>query len=103
MFAMAAWREAPCFSDAALALAEAATRLSDRADPVPDETWVEAVRHYDAPALASLILAIAIAHFGNRVNATTRQVAGECECPKPSSLCDRMDVFGVSRRKTKRI
>ena len=38
--AVAAWREAPYFTDAeraALALAEAITRLSDRADPVPDE------------------------------------------------------------------
>ena len=35
---VAAWREAPYFSDAeraALALAEAATRLADRPDPVP--------------------------------------------------------------------
>ena len=42
---MAAWREAPCFTDAeraALALAEAMTRLSDRADPVPDEVRDEA-------------------------------------------------------------
>jgi AhpD family alkylhydroperoxidase len=38
VFAVAAWREAPYFTDAeraALALAEAATRLSDRMDPVP--------------------------------------------------------------------
>jgi AhpD family alkylhydroperoxidase len=36
LFAVAAWREAPYFTDAeraALALTEAATRLSDRADP----------------------------------------------------------------------
>lgn len=36
---MAAWRDAPYFTDAertALALTEAVTRLSDRADPVPD-------------------------------------------------------------------
>ncbi len=40
LFALAAWREAPYYSDAeraALALTEAATRLNDRADPVPDE------------------------------------------------------------------
>ncbi len=39
LFAVAAWREAPWFTEAeraALALAEAATRLSDQADPVPD-------------------------------------------------------------------
>ena len=53
---MVAWREAPCFTDperAALELAEAVTRLSDRADPVPDEIWDKATPHYDEPALAA--------------------------------------------------
>jgi len=79
IFAVAAWREAPYFTDAeraALALSEAATRLSDRADPVPDETWDEATRHYDEPALAALIISIATVNLWNRLNATTRQVAG---------------------------
>jgi alkylhydroperoxidase family enzyme len=51
--ARAAWREAPCFTAAeraALALAEAMTRLSDCADPVTDEIWAEAARHYDERA-----------------------------------------------------
>jgi AhpD family alkylhydroperoxidase len=77
--AVAAWRDAPWFSDAeraALALAEAATRLSDRADPVPDELWAEATRHYKEPALAALIMAIAVVNLWNRVNAPTRQLAG---------------------------
>jgi AhpD family alkylhydroperoxidase len=42
LFAVAAWRESPYFTDAeraALALTEAATRLADRPDPVPDEIW----------------------------------------------------------------
>jgi AhpD family alkylhydroperoxidase len=80
LFAVAAWREAPYFTDAeraALALTEAATRLSDRADPVPDEIWDEAARHYDEPALAALIIAIANINVWNRLNVTTRQVAGE--------------------------
>src|SRR5262245_20837367 len=50
LFAVAAWREAPYFTDAeraALALAEAVTRLSDRPNPVPDEIWDEAARHYN--------------------------------------------------------
>jgi AhpD family alkylhydroperoxidase len=79
LFAVAAWREAPFFTDAeraALALAEAATRLSDRADPVPDAIWDEAARHYDEQGLASLVLMIAITNFFNRINATTKQVAG---------------------------
>ncbi len=43
-FAVAAWREAPCFTNAAhgaRACGGAATQLSDRADPVPDEIWNE--------------------------------------------------------------
>jgi AhpD family alkylhydroperoxidase len=79
LFAVAAWRDAPYFTDAeraALALTEAVTRLSDRADPVPDEIWAEAVRHYDEPALAALIIAIATVNVWNRLNVTTRQVAG---------------------------
>ena len=80
LFALAAWRDAPYFSDAeraALALAEAVTRLSDRPDPVPDEIWSEAARHYDEPALAALIIAIANINVWNRFNVATRQVAGE--------------------------
>lgn len=79
LFAVAAWREAHYFTDAeraALALTEAVTRLSDRADPVPDELWDEAARHDDEPALAALILAIATTNVFNRLNLTTRQVAG---------------------------
>ena len=55
LMAVAAWRNTPYFTDAeraALALTEAVTRLSDRPDPVPDEVWNEAARHYDEPALA---------------------------------------------------
>ena len=79
LFAVAAWREAPYFSDAeraALALAEAATRLSDRADPVPDEIWNEAARHYNERELAGLVLMIGITNLFNRLNATTKQPAG---------------------------
>jgi AhpD family alkylhydroperoxidase len=79
LWALSAWREAPYFTDAeraALALAEAATRLSDRADPVPDEVWQPAVRHYGEEQLAALILMIAVTNLFNRLNATTKQVAG---------------------------
>lgn len=75
-----AWRDAPYFSDAeraALALAEAVTRLSDRSDPVPDELWKEVTRHYDERALAALLLHIAVVNVFNRMNVPTRQVAGE--------------------------
>ena len=79
LFAVAAWRESPYFSEAeraALALGEAVTRLSDRANPVPDEIWDEATRHYDQRALAALVLAIATTNVFNRLNVATRQVAG---------------------------
>src|SRR6266700_1249549 len=79
LFAVAAWQDAPYFTDAeraALALTEAATRLSDRADPVPDEIWDEAARHFDEQGLAALILMIATTNLFYRLNATTRQVAG---------------------------
>jgi AhpD family alkylhydroperoxidase len=77
---VAAWREAPYFSDAeraALSLTEAATRLADRPDPVPDEVWNEAARHYSEPQLAALVVAIATINAFNRVNAATRQISGE--------------------------
>ena len=80
IFAVAAWREAPYYTDAeraALALAEAVTRLSDRPDPVPDDIWNEAARHYDEAALGSLLIAIAAINVWNRLNITTRQLAGE--------------------------
>jgi alkylhydroperoxidase family enzyme len=79
-FAVSAWRDAPYFTDAeraALALAEAVTRLADRSDPVPDDIWNEAARHYNESQLATLILWISLANVWNRLNVTTRQVAGE--------------------------
>jgi AhpD family alkylhydroperoxidase len=79
LFAVAAWRDAPYFSDAeraALALTEAVTRLSDRADPVPDDVWNEAAKHYTEPGLSALLLTIATTNLYNRLNVPTRQVAG---------------------------
>jgi alkylhydroperoxidase family enzyme len=76
---VAAWREAPYFTDAeraVLALTEAATRLADRPDPVPDKIWDEAAGHYDEKGLAAPTLMIAVTNLFNRLNATTRQVAG---------------------------
>ncbi len=77
LFAVAAWRDTPYFTDAeraALALTEAATRLSDRSDPVPDDIWEEAKRYYDEKALAQLIVHIAEINLWNRFNVTTRQL-----------------------------
>lgn len=79
LFAVAAWRDAPYFTDAeraALALTEALTRLSDTADNVPDALWSEAARHFDERALAALTLDIGLINLWNRINIATRQVAG---------------------------
>ena len=79
IFSVAAWRDAPYFTDverAALALAEAATRLSDRPDPVPDEVFEEAARHYDEVTLSALIIDIALINFWNRLTVTVKQPAG---------------------------
>ena len=79
IFMVGAWREAPYFSDAeraALALTEAATRQADRSDPVPEDVWDEAARHYSESELAGLVIAIAGINAWNRINAATRQVTG---------------------------
>jgi len=80
LYAVSAWREAPYFTDAeraALALAEAMSRLSDRADPVPDNIWAEAARHFPEKELAALVVWIATINLYNRINVTTRQPAGK--------------------------
>jgi AhpD family alkylhydroperoxidase len=82
LFAVAAWRETPYFTDAeraALALTEAVTRIADTVEPVSDATWDEAVRHYDEEQLAAIVLAIASINVWNRLNVATRQVAAGTE------------------------
>ena len=80
LFAVSAWRDTSYFTEAeraALALTEAVTRVSDRADPVPDGIWDEAARHFDGRSLAALVIAIANINVWNRLNIATRQIAGE--------------------------
>lgn len=81
LFSVAAWREAPYFTDAeraALALAESATRLSDRTgDAVPDEIWAAAADHHDEQQLAALVLWVAVTNLFNRLNATIKEPAGK--------------------------
>ena len=77
---VAVWRDVSYFTEAeraALALTEAATRLADRPDPVPDDVWDNAARHYDDGQLAALVLAIAAINTWNRLNVTTRQIGGD--------------------------
>ena len=78
LMTISAWRETPWFTEAeraALELAESMTRLSDKADAVPDAVWKEAARHYDERQLAALVLWVATTNFFNRINVTTRQPA----------------------------
>jgi AhpD family alkylhydroperoxidase len=80
VFAVAAWRETPYFSDAeraALALTETLTRLADRAEQVPDEIWDAAAEHFDEVQLGALVLDIATVNLRNRLNIATQQVVGE--------------------------
>nr|WP_253772784.1 carboxymuconolactone decarboxylase family protein [Goodfellowiella coeruleoviolacea] len=77
LFTVAAWRDAPFFTDAeraALALTEAATRLSP--EGVSDEVWDEAAKHFTENELAALVLAIAVINAWNRISIPTRKVAG---------------------------
>jgi len=79
LFTIAAWRDTSYFTDAeraALALTEAVTRVADRGEPVSDEVWNEAARHYDQQGLSALLIAITSINVWNRLNAATRQVAG---------------------------
>ncbi len=80
VFAVAAWRDTPYFSDAeraALALTEALTRLADGAEQVPDELWDAAAEHFDETQLGALVLDIATVNLWNRLNIATQQVVGQ--------------------------
>ena len=80
IFAVAAWRDAPYFTDAeraALALTEAVTRIADRPESVSDEIWADAAEHYDEQGLSGLLIAITAINAWNRLNVATRQVAGQ--------------------------
>jgi AhpD family alkylhydroperoxidase len=100
MFAVSAWRDAPYFTEAeraALALTEAVTRIADREDPVPDAIWNEAARHFDERALASLIVSIGVINIWNRLNVSTRQVAGEwIKSPEGTAVLDRYAEAAVA-------
>jgi AhpD family alkylhydroperoxidase len=77
---VAAWREAPFYTDAeraALDLTEAVTRLSDRSNPVSDELWEQVSKHFQEPQLAALLLSICLTNVYNRMNVSTRQIAGQ--------------------------
>src|SRR5919106_6851337 len=69
---VAAWREAPWFSDAeraALALTEAVTRIADRPEAITDEIWAAAAKYYDESQLGGLLIDIGAINVWNRLNA----------------------------------
>ena len=75
---LAAWYEAPFFTEAeraALELTEVATRLAD-GGRVSDEAWDAASAHYSEEQLAGIIVMIATTNFFNRLNASVRTPAG---------------------------
>jgi AhpD family alkylhydroperoxidase len=81
LWSLAAWREAPYYTDAeraALALTEVMTRLADRERPdaVPDDVWDEITKHYTEEGRAALILRIATTNMFNRINTAIRATAG---------------------------
>ncbi|MEE1818180.1 MULTISPECIES: carboxymuconolactone decarboxylase family protein [unclassified Streptomyces] len=79
---VAAWREATVYTEAeraALELAEEGTRVADGAGGVGDEVWARAALHFDEEELTALVLHIAFMNLANRLNAITRQPAGDYE------------------------
>jgi AhpD family alkylhydroperoxidase len=80
LLTLAGWRETTYFTPAeraALAFAEAATRLADRGEAVSDEVWAEAARHYSETELAALVLQTGMINLWNRLNVSTGQLAGK--------------------------
>ncbi|MFI5693865.1 carboxymuconolactone decarboxylase family protein [Kribbella sp. NPDC051586] len=74
-----AWRESNLFTDAeraALAMAEAATRLADNPEAVTDTIWDDAADHFNEEQLSAIILMIGITNLFNRLNTTIREPAG---------------------------
>lgn len=70
---IALWRETPFFTArerAALALAEAVTRLGGHG--VPDEVYDEAARRFDAPELSRLVAMCVTINAWNRIGVTCR-------------------------------
>ncbi|AYY12154.1 carboxymuconolactone decarboxylase family protein [Actinobacteria bacterium YIM 96077] len=78
LFAVAAWQEAPFFSEeerAALALTDAITRLGN--DGVPDDVWDRAAAVWSEQQLAALVIAIGTINLWNRIAIPTRKALPE--------------------------
>ncbi len=76
---VAAWREATVFTEAeraALELTEQGTRVADGGN-VSDEAWANTAKHFDDDQIGALVCLIALINLYNRLNAITRQPAGD--------------------------
>jgi AhpD family alkylhydroperoxidase len=77
LYVLPAWREAPFYSDrerAALAWAEAVTRLTDQ--HVPDAVYTQAAAAFNEAELAALTLAIVEINGWNRISIAFNAVPG---------------------------
>lgn len=80
---LAAWREAPFYSDrerAALAWTVAVTLVAET--HVPDEVWEQVRRHFDEDEIVALTWAIVAINSWNRLTVSTRQPAGTYRSPQ---------------------
>ncbi|MGN6295679.1 MAG: carboxymuconolactone decarboxylase family protein [Ginsengibacter sp.] len=78
LYTIAAWREAPFYSErerAALAWAEAVTRLKD--GNVPDEVYEDARGQFSEEELIDLTVAVTTINTYNRINIAFRTPAGD--------------------------
>ena len=85
LYLLAAWRDAPFYSDrerAALDWAEALTQIST--NDVPDELYAEVRRHFDEKALVDLTLAIVAINGWNRLAVPFRSDTGSYQ-PKAAA------------------
>ncbi len=76
---LATWRETDLYTPAeraALAVAEAATRLADTPEAVTDALWADLTEHHDDKAVAAIIVMVGLTNFFNRINTTVREPAG---------------------------
>ncbi|HEY1458301.1 MAG TPA: carboxymuconolactone decarboxylase family protein [Solirubrobacteraceae bacterium] len=75
LYALAAWRESPLFSErerAALELTDAITNVGDGG--VPEELYDRVQAHFSAGELANLILAISAINAWNRIAVSSAMV-----------------------------
>lgn len=78
LFAIAAWRESPLFSEqerAALLLAEEVTYMDE--DGVSDEAYNHALEQFGGNGVAQIIMQSIIINSWNRIAVSTHQVFGE--------------------------